>query len=90
MDQTEIKAEVEKLTGFSISHTQFEEAYRKAQAKLKHIEAREGLCHPKLYNWYLTKLTEEYIRSTALEEYTKDLCRRNNAVDVKKGCQAEA
>lgn len=86
MNAEERKAEVEKMLGFTISNKQFRQAYKRARDKLNYIEQREGLHFPEMKNWYLTKLTEECMRSIVVENFTKDLCRRG----YKKECQAEA
>ena len=54
------KREVEELLGCTITDEQFEEALKYARHK---------------QDWYLVKLTEEYVRSLAFSKFTMDLCR---------------
>lgn len=68
------KSEVERMLGSSITDSQFEEALKYAARKQDFIYKREK--NPVvLQNWYLAKLTEEYVKSLAFSRFTMDLCR---------------
>ena len=67
------KQEVEELLGFAITDEQLREALECARRKQEYIyqlEKRPVV----LQQWYLVKLTEEYVRSFAFSEFTMDLC----------------
>lgn len=75
------KEEVEELLGFTITDEAFEKALGYARKKQAYIYSREQRTVV-LQNWYLTKLTEEYVRNLALQEFTMGLCR--NLADMEK------
>ena len=67
------RQEVEELLGFGITDEQLREALECARRKQEYIyqlEKRPVV----LQQWYLVKLTEEYVRSFAFSEFTMDLC----------------
>lgn len=67
------KEEVEKLLKYKITNKQFYEALEYAKRKQEYIYKREQ--RPEvLQDWYLVKLTEEYVRSLAFSKFTMDLC----------------
>lgn len=75
------KEEVEELLKCEITSRQFEEALECASRKQDYIYKKEQ--QPVvLQHWYLVKLTEEYVKSLALSEFTMDLCR--NLRDMEK------
>lgn len=76
-----LKKDVENLLGFEITLKQLQEAYNLAIKKQKYIYEIE---HRKivLQYWYLTKLTEEYVRSLSLSDFTVELCRM--IIDMEK------
>ena len=71
--ETVRKEEVEKLLGCTITDSLFQEALKLAHGKQAYIFERYG-SPVALQDWYLVKLTEEYVRSLALSKYTMDLC----------------
>lgn len=71
------KEEVEKLLGFGITDDQLEEAAGYAKRKQEYIFNRDRRAVV-MQHWYLVKLTEEYVRSLAFQNYTMDLCRALN------------
>ena len=74
MGRTVKKEEVEELLGYRITKSRFQEALKLAKNKQEYIYRQEK--RPViLQQWYLLKLTEEYIRSLAFSEKTADLCR---------------
>ena len=67
------KREVEELLGCMIPEEQFNEALGYASKKQEYIYNRD--CRAVvLQHWYLVKLTEEYVRSLVLSNFTMDLC----------------
>ncbi len=68
------KEEVQELLGLGISDEQFEDALGCAKRKQRYIYSREERSVV-LQNWYLVKLTEEYVRINAFSRFTMDLCR---------------
>ena len=68
------KEEVEALLGYEITAQQFEEALKYARHKQEYIYQSEGRTVT-LQQWYLVKLTEEYVRNLAFSKFTMDLCR---------------
>lgn len=75
------KEDVEKLLGCEITESLFQEALKLASGKQAYIFERDG-SPVALQDWYLVKLTEEYVRSLALSKYTVDLC--SELVDMEK------
>lgn len=77
----DIKRDVEELLKCSITDEQFDEALKYARHKQEYIYQREQ--RPVvLQQWYLVKLTEEYVRNLAFSKFTMDLCR--NLRDMEK------
>lgn len=70
-----MKQEVEDLLGFNITDCQFQEALKYAKKKQEYIYKQEPR-QVVMQQWYLVKLTEEYVRSLALSKFTMDLCRK--------------
>ena len=74
MQKQEVKRqEVEELLGFGITDKQLREALECARRKQEYIYQLEKRLVV-LQQWYLVKLTEEYVRSFACSEFTMDLC----------------
>lgn len=73
MSEVVKKREVEELLGCMITDGQFNEALGYARKKQEYIYNRDHQAVV-LQHWYLVKLTEEYVRSLALSEFTMDLC----------------
>lgn len=73
MGEIVIKEEVEELLGCMITDGQFNKALGYARKKQEYIYKRDHRAVI-LQHWYLVKLTEEYVRSLVLSEFTKDLC----------------
>ncbi len=68
------KEEVEELLKYKITDKVFQEALQYAKHMQKYIYQQEN--RPiVLQNWYLVKLTEEYVRSLDFSKYTMDLCK---------------
>lgn len=67
------RQEVEELLGFGITDKQLREALECARRKQEYIYQLEKRLVV-LQQWYLVKLTEEYVRSFAFSEFTMDLC----------------
>ncbi len=67
------KREVEELLRCMITDGQFNKALGYARKKQEYIYNRDHRAVV-LQHWYLVKLTEEYVRSLALSEFTMDLC----------------
>ena len=66
------KKQIEKLVGHAISDARFGEALECAARK--QACAYENEKNPVvLQDWYLAKLTEEYVRSLAFSEFTMEL-----------------
>lgn len=70
-----MKQEVEDLLGFNITDCQFKEALEYAKKKQEYIYKQEPR-QVVMQQWYLVKLTEEYVRSLVLSKFTMDLCRK--------------
>lgn len=79
------KRAVMELLKCEITDEQFEEALEYAKKKQNYIFLKEARAVI-LEEWYLTKLTEEYVRSLAFSRYTMELCRTLN--DMEKEHQA--
>lgn len=74
MGETVRKEEVEELLKHEITDKEFQEALQYARHMQQYIYQQER--RPVvLQNWYLVKLTEEYVRSLDFSKYTMGLCR---------------
>ncbi len=83
------KEDVEDLLGCGITDEQFREALAYAKRKQEYTYKREHQAVV-LQNWYLVKLTEEYVRSLAFSKFTMDLCRtlRDMEKEHSASCQS--
>lgn len=80
------KIAVMELLKCEITDEQFEEALEYAKRKQNYIflkEARPVV----LEEWYLIKLTEEYVRNLAFLRYTMELCRELNNMEKEHQAQ---
>ncbi len=73
MGGTVKKEDVEALLGCRISDMVFKEALQYAKHMQLYIYEQERRSVV-LQEWYLAKLTEEYVRSLDFSKYTMDLC----------------
>ena len=74
------KRAVMELLKCEITDEQFEEALEYAKEKQNYIFLQEGRLVI-LEDWYLIKLTEEYVISLAFSRYTMELCRALNNME---------
>jgi len=74
MSETVRKEEVEELLKCKISDKVFSEALQYAKHMQKYIYQQEQRSIV-LQDWYLVKLTEEYVRSLNFSKYTMELCK---------------
>lgn len=68
-----MKQEIEQQLGCEIPEELYRQAITYAKDKQAYLYAREGRAVV-LEEWYLTTLTEEYIRNLAFSNFTMDLC----------------
>lgn len=81
MSETVKKEEVEEWLEREITDKEFQEALQYAKRMQQYIYQQEH--RPVvLQNWYLVKLTEEYVRSLDFSKYTMDLCRNSRDVEI--------
>ncbi len=84
MSETATKEEVEALLRYEITDKEFQEALQYAKHMQEYIYEQEH--RPVvLQNWYLVKLTEEYVRILNFSKYTKNLCKTLRNVEIKPG-----
>lgn len=76
-----MKQEMEQQIGCEIPEELYQQAITYAKDKQAYIYARENRAVV-LEEWYLTKLTEEYVRSLALVKLTTILCKEKESCVV--------
>lgn len=80
MGATVKKEEVEELLKYEITDKEFEEALQYAKYMQEYIYQQEHR-QVVLQNWYLVKLTEEYVRILDFSKCTMDLCRTRQNIE---------